>query len=340
MNNLFKATALATAALALSACATPATETPTAPPVTQEAPETSLATTDNDATTAHRGIGSVQVALLPALDSFPMILAQEMGFFADHGIEVELHMFPGAPDRDAVFQTNMDVDGLLFDMIANTMFDYGGLEVVSVSSSIGRTSIIAHPETGIETLADLAGNTVLYSMNTSMDYILYQALSSVGLTQADVDPLPVAALPLRFEAFVQGQAEAIVMTEPFATMGLENGAVHITDTQTLGINPFAFGFRRSVVEERPDDVLAFYRALNDAVNFINTADRELFIDLIMDVVGYPPHTRDTLIVPVFPLYGPIDPANAESVINFVYERELIGERLPVERIITNLLDEL
>ena len=282
-------------------------------------------------------VGSITFATMAALDSFPIFLAYEMGFFDDEGLEVNLMPFFSAPDRDAAFQTTPGIDGLVFDLVALSMYQQGGIDVVAVSSSIGLTSILGGQD--VYYLQDLDDRSVLISLNTAMDYILARALESVELTQENVETLLVPPLPVRLEMLVAGQADAAVLPEPFATMAIEEGFSLVTTTWELGINPFAYGFRREVVENRPQDVLAFYRALNRAVEFLNTADREEFIDMIIDVVGYPPHTRDTLAIPAFPYFAPPQLHHVESVLQFSRDRGLLTAELTPQQAISTILAE-
>ncbi|MCL1995590.1 MAG: ABC transporter substrate-binding protein [Defluviitaleaceae bacterium] len=280
--------------------------------------------------------GTITFATMPALDAFPVFLAYEMGFFADEGLDVNVIPFFAAPERDAAFQAGTDIDGLIFDLIALTLYQQGGIDVIAVASSIGLTYLLGSPE--ISTLHDLPGHHVLISLNTAMDYVLERALGSVGLVQDYVELGFIPPLSLRLETLLAGHADAAVLPEPFATMAMNEGFNSIVNTWELDINPFSYGFRREVIENRPQDVLAFFRGLNNAVDFLNTADREEFIDILIEVVGYPPETRDTLAVPTFPNFATPQIHHVESVLQFSRDRGLLTMELTPHQAISTILE--
>jgi len=172
--------------------------------------------------------------------------------------------------------------------------------------------------------------------NTAMDYVLDRALSTAGLTMADIITDEVPALPTRLEMLLQNQAAGGVMPDPFATLALEEGKNLLITTRDMDINPFILTFRREVVENKMPSLQAFNRAINQAVEFLNTADREEFIDSLIENVGYPEHVRDTLVIPQFPAY--VTPSNAfvEDVLEFTRTRGLFTRELSVSDIVVDI----
>jgi len=279
-------------------------------------------------------LSPLTIATLPALDSLPLFIAQGQGFFEDEGLEVNLVQFFNPRDRDIAFQADASIDGMIFDLVQLIIYQEGGIDLVATTSTIGMTSLIG--QRGIETIADLAGQNVLMTSNTSMDYILDRALSSAGLTMDDIIKDEVPALPTRLEMLLHNHAAGGIMPDPFATMALEEGMNLLTTTRDLEINPFALSFRREVTETKLDSLQAFHRAINRAIEFLNTADREDFIDMLIETVGYPEHVRDTLVIPYFPPYRLPTYAYVEDVLEFTISRGLLTRQLTVSEIIFDI----
>ncbi|MCL1995591.1 MAG: ABC transporter substrate-binding protein [Defluviitaleaceae bacterium] len=281
---------------------------------------------------------SITIATLPVLDAFPIFLAYDRGFFEAEGVHVVIQQFPAAVERDIAFQTVPAIDGIVTDLVGLTIFYEGGIDMVATSASIGLASLIGGE--GVYSLADLYGNSVMISANTAMDYILHSSLQAIGMEQDDIVSELVPSLPMRLELMLAGQANAATMAEPFATMALDQGLNYITSTRSLDINPFIFTFRRQVAEERREDIQAFYRGVAAAIEFLNTAPREEFIDMIIEVVGYPPHTRDTLILPVFYAPAPPEPRHVQHVLDFSIYRRLLTTPLTVEDVVSDILEDI
>lgn len=273
-------------------------------------------------------------ATLPALETFPIFIADNKGFFEDEGLTVVLEQFFNPRDRDIAFQTNTQIDGMVFDLVQLAIFREAGIDIVATTSTIGLASLVGVQ--GAYTIEDLYDGDVLMTSNTSMDYILDRALTSVGMTIDNIVINEVPALPTRLEMLLHGHAVGAILPDPFATMALKEGFNLITTTKELGINPFIFAFRREVVEQNPEAMEAFYRAINRAVDFLNTASREEFIDILVGTVGYPAHVRDTLIVPYFPPHAVPTDDVVRDVIDFVYSRGLITVNMSTEDIVFDI----
>ncbi len=67
----------------------------------------------------------LSIGLMPDTDSLPFLIAEEKGYFADEGLEVDLKQFKSAMDRDSALQSgNLDgavvravVDDQNFDLV-------------------------------------------------------------------------------------------------------------------------------------------------------------------------------------------------------------------------------
>ena len=274
---------------------------------------------------------TITIGVMMALDSVPIFVAEELGFFADENLQVHIERFSSASDRDTAFQASDHMGAITFDLIALSMYNEAGFDMATVSNTLGLATLVGVP--GMERMEDLRGQTVLIAHNTAMDYVLHTALRQAGMTFDDIVAEGVPSLPTRLEMLRNGHAQAAALPEPFTTIALDEGFYPITNTRALNINPFVIAFRRSVTEAHPDEVRAFFRALNRAVDFLNSADREEFIDILIDIAGFPAHTRDTLTLPVFPSFDTPNPAFIEDAFAFARYRELLTLPLTAQDVI-------
>ena len=81
--------------------------------------------------------------------------------------------------------------------------------------------LVARRSAGIETLADLKGKRVMLPANTSANYYLVAMLRTVGLTEDDVELVPLppdrdgqTGMDQMSDALARGDVDAISMWEP------------------------------------------------------------------------------------------------------------------------------
>jgi len=283
-----------------------------------------------------RYTNSINIGVMRVMDSFPIFLAEELGFFADEGLDVTIEVFSNATERDTFFQVSSSMDGMLFDLVSFSNFINAGVDIVAVSDIHGFASIIGAP--GIYTLNDLVGNNVLMAFNSAMHYILYTTLVRGGINPENVTMQAIPSLPTRMEMLLNNQAAAATLPEPFVTMALNNNLNVIATTHELNINPFLIGFRREVTIEKEQELRAFYRALNRAVDHINASSREDLIDLFIDLSNFPEPLRATMEIPQFNRFNTISATNIESVFTFARQHGLLEIDVNVQDLIFNAID--
>ena len=91
--------------------------------------------------------------------------------------------------------------------------------IMTVTESFYR--LVARRSAGIETLADLKGKRVMLPANTSANYYLVAMLRTVGLTEDDVEVVPLlpdrdgqTGMDQMSDALARGDVDAISMWEP------------------------------------------------------------------------------------------------------------------------------
>ena len=93
----------------------------------------------------------LKIGLMPAVDSIPLLIAQEQGFFEDEGIDVELRMFRNQLYRETALQTN-GIDGSVSDLI-NAVYNWRNRTGVQVGSiTDGHFALLTAADSGLTTL--------------------------------------------------------------------------------------------------------------------------------------------------------------------------------------------
>jgi NitT/TauT family transport system substrate-binding protein len=157
----------------------------------------------------------------------PLFVAQEKGFFAAEGVEVELiNIDYGGAATDALVDGQVDGSAISLDTAVARLQSYGQalVCVLALSHSQGGDGIVASAD--ILTVADLKGRTVAFQEHALPQFYLNVLLHRAGLSEADIEPV---FLPSRdaAEAFMLGEVDAAVTWEPWLTQARSAGHGHL-----------------------------------------------------------------------------------------------------------------
>src|SRR5690606_32306507 len=128
----------------------------------------------------------------------------------------------------------------------------GGFEVRAVRFDPPATpyfSIIAGPDTDIETVEDLAGVEIAVGFNTIIEYLTWVLLRDAGLEEGEIAMIEVSSLPQRLEFLVSGQVQAATLPEPLASLAVAQGARVIINDESAPVVPTVLAFSLETLEE-------------------------------------------------------------------------------------------
>ena len=140
----------------------------------------------------------VRMAVLPIFISAPLFIAQEKGYFAEAGIDFEMTTLWQASEIIAAFASG-DIDGSAggFGPAQMNAVGQGALDVRLVAPLHSEKPPVATPlvvrkalydDGTVRSVADLKGRRVaINSRGSAVEYWMYAALATGGLTPADID---------------------------------------------------------------------------------------------------------------------------------------------------------
>jgi len=212
---------------------------------------------------------------------YTLMVAQEKGFFEEHGVQVEIVYYDVLSDTFPDLASGQ-VDGALIAVGDIININHSAeMKVVAISDDGGDSAILAGPE--ITRIEDLKGKTVGVLIGSQYELMVAEMLRSVNMDAGDVSITAVdpedAALALR-----NNQVQAVHTWEPFLSQAISDGNKVIYPTVSKRLFPNMVVFRKSIVEQRPDDIRAFLLAWFDAVNY-RIQNPELTRSIIADYLG-------------------------------------------------------
>ncbi|MCL1838419.1 MAG: ABC transporter substrate-binding protein [Propionibacteriaceae bacterium] len=231
----------------------------------------------------------VSIAIQPWLGYGAWYIAQDQGFFAQNGLEVELKDFEADADMLAALAAGQ-VDGLnvashgALLMVENSV---DAKVVLLLDASTSADAIITTGE--IASVADLRGKQVAYEEGATSDLLLNYALSQAGMTIGDITKVPMGAAEAG-AALIAGRVPAAVTYEPYinqAKLQDSNVKVLYEAGEKEGLISDVFMVGSKFASENPDAVRALAKSWGQAVDYYR-ANTESGRAIIAQGVGESP----------------------------------------------------
>ena len=223
--------------------------------------------------------------------SLPAWVARRQGFFARHGIAVNITHTP-----NSVFLMKNLIEGK-FDLTVTAMDNLvayqegqgeaeheGACDLVAfmgVDDSF--QSLMAAP--GIRTVADLRGRKIAVdALTTGYAFILREMIARAGMTDADVSYEHTGGGPLRLRAMLDGEYAAGLLATPLGKIAADRGFTRLgTARELLGHYQGRTGFaQRAWVRNNEAAVIGFMRGYRDAMDWLyDRNNRAAAADLLM-----------------------------------------------------------
>jgi len=287
----------------------------------------------------------------------PFALGKDKGYFKDDGINLDIRSGNGS--------------GSAHRLVANgdSQFSYGscaamlnlaaqGAPLISVGviDATGTEAIIVRPDTGIKTIQDLKGKTILTTANAGVNTFFPLVLKNAGLSESDVHvtSVPEGAL---VSSYLQGAGGAVGMLggldDKPAEIKANGGADPVTFPYSeYGINQVGYCIvtTKDMVANNPDLVKRF---MDGTVKSYADAEKDpdAAINAMADIVGGTmaedegkAQARQVLDVTLGILYSPNNkdkrlgynvPADWESMLSLMKEYNSLETDQPATAFYTN-----
>ena len=278
-------------------------------------------------------LGTLKVALLPILDTFPYHVAKQKGYFSDTGLNVEAVPVGSGLERDQLMQAGA-IDGMLNEMASAANFNREKQQVVIVAAARKATTeyplfrLLAAPDSGLQTPSDLAGIPIGVSKNTIIEYVTDRLLTASGIKPSDISKKSVPVIPERFQLLLQGQLKAATLPDPLAKSALESGAVNIIDDTKFPVYSVSvLTFSTVSLNNKPEAVKAFLKAWDRAAADINGAP-ESYRDLLLKSIRVPKNIQQTYKIPPFARGEVPSEAQWDDMMKWMVAKNLLSAPLP------------
>ncbi|QAT39121.1 MetQ/NlpA family ABC transporter substrate-binding protein [Clostridium sp. JN-9] len=241
---------------------------------------------------------TLNIGLMPSVDAVPFIIAKDKGFYEKNGVDVKLQVFKSANDRDAALQTG-NLDGVSTDEVAVCLYQNAGIDLKITGVTDGDFMLVASKQSGIKSIADVKGKSVAISQKTVIEYSLDKMLEKNSIKPEEVKKIAIPAIPARLEMLKAGKVDLALLPEPFSSAAIKDGAVLLGKTSSEKLLPAVSAFTQKSIDNKSDAIKAFYKAYNEAVEYVNNTPISQYEDTVIKFVGYPEDMKGNIVLPKF-----------------------------------------
>jgi NitT/TauT family transport system substrate-binding protein len=222
--------------------------------------------------------------------NIPWLVAQEKGFFADEGIEVEFIKGRDRDPKEAPVSDPTQVDPFWrhapFEEQMATCFsacEWGqirrsddssvGGRILSLRPSVASQAIFVRPDSNLTHPQDLRNKTVAVNFHAGSHYLTLQLLEGF-MEREEIKVVHYGQAKLRYLAMMAGEVDAAMLMEPFIAFAEKQHCQLIVEAHYAGSE-----MRSPDMDE--ETAVGIDRALRRAVDDIN-ADRRSILKYLID----------------------------------------------------------
>lgn len=248
-----------------------------------ENPKTEAPSSETEGT---KKFETLNVGTQPVTVGFPVLYADEQGWFDEVGLDVNIVIFPtGAPINEAIAAGELDVACSGFASVyALANSDCSWLADINTTGGMGlyarQDSAIVKAGKNLANLPNVYGDAesvkgaqILEPLGTSAQFATESYLGLLGLTDGDVEQVHMEYAPA-YQAFTAGEGDIGSFTPPYSYSMEADGHVEICsfeDATGVVLTDGCFA-RNEVIDERSEEVQLFIEVLLRAMDALQDDD--------------------------------------------------------------------
>ncbi len=242
---------------------------------------------------------ALRIGVISDVGAVPFVIAEQQGFYEKNGLDVDIQVFKSAMDRDTALQTG-NLDGAMADMLTVIFFNDAGFEVKMIGQTNGNYRLVSSPKLNVDAFLKLESPAIGLSSNTVIDFATQKVAEAKGFDHK-MRKVAIPQMPVRLEMLRAGELDAATLPEPLAEAAVLDGGSVIGSTEDFGLYPGIFIMNQSVLEQNPESAKKLYKAYNQAVDYLNQTDEEVYFDFLIEKLGFPQVLKGQFKMPEFTL---------------------------------------
>ncbi|WP_071396293.1 ABC transporter substrate-binding protein [Bacillus tuaregi] len=232
---------------------------------------------------------TLKVGVMPAVDSAPIFLAEEKGYFEELGLDAEIQVYTNAMNRQSALQSG-ELDGAMTDVIALVNNVENGFDIKVTTSTDGSFPFLINKEFE-QNKKDIKVGMMEVSVS---NYLADRSLEG----KYNVEKVYINEIPARLEMINQGNLDMAVIPEPMASQGELSGLKKELIENNDSFSPDVMVFSGDTIENKKEALSLFHQAYNKAVDEI-LADDEEARDILIKRLDLKPEIKANILMPEY-----------------------------------------
>ncbi|NDV84283.1 ABC transporter substrate-binding protein [Bacteroides sp. 51] len=277
----------------------------------------------------------LKLGAMSSMDYLPFVIAEKQGIYDSLGLDLSIVKFFSANDRDAAFQSG-NIDGTVIDYTGAALQQANGIPLAIVMENDGYFHLITGRNSQIGSIEQLKSKNIAVSRNTVIEYSTDQVLAKAGLSPGEVNKPEINKIPLRLEMLQNGQIDATILPDPFATIAMHNGNNSLITTKDLGISVTGTIFSQKALTDKRREIEVLIRGYNLGVEYIRKHPQSEWKDILVDDAGVPKSLTDDVVLPQYKEAKLPSPKDLESTLVWLKEKQLIPAAYQGENLVDTI----
>ena len=279
----------------------------------------------------------------------PLYVAIENGYFEDEGLDIELILTSGADKVSAAVLSNTVEIGFAGPESAIYIYENGEKDYLVTFAGLTKRDgqfIVSRKQIENFDIEDLYGKEVLGGRVGGMPLLNF--LNGVKNINGDISKINIntsvdfASLS---GSFIAGMGDYVNLFEPNATKLEQQGFGYVVGSigELSGEMPYtAFYARKSFIDNNKDTILAFNRAINKGLEYVNNHSNEEVADVILK--QFPDSSKNEIIT-IVGRYRDADSwldnttitkESYENLEDIMIDNNLLDEYVPFDTLVIDL----
>lgn len=279
----------------------------------------------------------IKFGTIPVLQSLPLFVASEKGFFKEQGLAVEIVLFNSAMEKDIALSAGQ-IAGYFGDLMTPMVLQANGTNIKMTATNFNTTNeqrmfaLLASPQSKNKNLEEIAKAGIATGSNTIAEYLI------VGLlrprSKDKINLIDVKKIPIRLQMLLSSQVSAALMPEPLATLAESKGAKALIDDRGQGLSATVLAFNDRFLREYPQAIKSFHTAVNKAADYINKNPNE--VRAIMNrECKMPELLQGSFPIPKFPKLTAPSQKQVMDVYEWLREKKIITKNMTYKDIVAD-----
>lgn len=268
-----------------------------------------------------QNIVKLKIGIMSDVGAVPFLMAQELGLYQKHGLEVDLQVFKSAMDRDTMLQTG-NLDGAMADMLSVIFFNEAGINIKMTSDTFGNYQLVSSPALDTDSFLKLPKKPIGVSSNTVIEFAT-QKIAIAKNFETTLELVAIPQMPVRLEILTANKLSGATLPEPLASAALSSGGELIGSTRDLELYPAVFIMTQLSIDKNLTGIKLFYDAYNETIINLNEKNCTEYFDILVEKLAFPASLKGKFDMPKFEKIGSPDKKTFDEISAWMLSKGLI-----------------